>query len=238
MFHPKALPYSYTYHFKDSFNEINLEINKNEMLNMVRFYPRGSSKKGIVVYFHGNMENVNHYAADVQHFIRNGYEVLMPDYPGFGKSTGALTEKNLYSTAELAYKFARSKYHPDSLIIYGRSLGTGIASYLASRIDCKRLMLETPYSSIPSLFSTYLPVYPLKAMSHFKLPTEEYLTEVSAPVTIFHGTKDNLIPYTNAIRLKQSLKTADQFITIENGGHNNLSSFPQFNHILDSLLQL
>lgn len=238
LFHPKALAYSYTFKFKDSFQERNIEINKDVTLNMIQFYPSAISRKGMVLYFHGNMENINHYASAAENFLKNGYEVLMPDYPTFGKSTGSLTEKNLYSIANIAYKFACAKYHTDSIIIYGRSIGTGIAAQLASRVNCKRLILETPYTSISDLFSRYLPIYPMNALSHYKLNTSEYLRDVTAPICIFHGTDDHVIPYSNSVELKNSLKPIDQFITIEKGTHNNLGSFPQFHIILDSLLRL
>jgi hypothetical protein len=74
-------------------------------------------------------------------------------------------------------------------------------------------------------------------MVHYKLPTYQYLQNVIAPVTILHGTDDHIIPYRNANRLRPLLKPNDQFITIEGGGHNDLSTFPLFQQKLDSLLR-
>ena len=235
LFHPTSLPFGYKYAFSDSFKEINIDINKNDVLNLVEFYPRDSIKKGMVLYLHGNRENINHYAAFASNFTRHGFEVLMPDYPGFGKTTGELTEKKLYELAELSYKLAHSKYSADSIIIYGKSLGTGLAAQLASRVDCKRLILETPYFSIPDLFSVYAPIYPTRTMAHFKIPTYEYLAKVNAPVTIFHGTNDGVISYSHASKLKNVLKKGDEFVTIEKGTHNNLNEFAEFHRSLDSL---
>lgn len=235
LFHPRALPYNYMYSFKDSFKEVNIQMNKNDMLNMVQFFPV-SITRGVVLYFHGNMENINHYAEYASNFTRMGYQVWMPDYPGFGKSNGDLTEEKLYQVAAETYKLARSKYAGDSIIIYGKSLGTGIAAQLASRVQCRRLILESPYYSIPDLFSAYAPIYPTKSMAHFKIPTIDYLSEITAPITIFHGTDDGVIPYSRSLKLKQVLKKDDQFIPIDLGNHNDLNSFGLFHHILDSLL--
>jgi uncharacterized protein len=88
------------------------------------------------------------------------------------------------------------------------------------------------------LFSHYAPIYPTDRMSHFKFPVAEYLKEVKVPVTIFHGTADNIIAYSSAEKLKKNLKPGDEFITIENGGHNNLNNFPLYHSKLDSLLNL
>ena len=136
------------------------------------------------------------------------------------------------------YQLARIKYKPEQIIIYGKSLGTGIAAELASIRDCKRLILETPYKNIPSIFQQYLWMYPVNRMIRFKIPTNEFLTKVVAPVTIFHGTDDRMIPYKNALQLKETLKGIDEFITIKSGEHNDLNAFPLFRNKLDSLLNL
>jgi len=237
LLHPVSLPQDYTYTFSVPFKEINIAINKNENFNIVQFLPKDSVRKGVVLYFHGNRINIYHYAKFADNFTKFGYEVWMPDYPGFGKTTGELTEKKLYDEALLAYKLANTKFKADSIIIYGRSFGTGIASHLATAVDCRRLILETPYYSIPALFGYYAPIYLTSLMSKFKLPVNEYLKEVTVPVTIFHGTDDEIIPYSTTEKLKSVLKPTDEFITIEKGKHNNLNEFKLFHQKLDSLLR-
>ena len=162
----------------------------------------------------------------------------MEDYPGFGKSVGERTEKKLYEEAVQVQKMALGKYSKDSIILYGKSFGTGIAAYVASVTDCKRLILETPYYSVPALFSCYAPIYPTTAMSTYKIPVNEYLQEVKYPITIFHGTDDGVIPYRCAAKLKAVLKPTDEFVTIEKGTHHNLNDFKLFHQKLDSLLLL
>ncbi|MDB5199791.1 MAG: alpha/beta fold hydrolase [Chitinophagaceae bacterium] len=237
LLHPQPLAADYVYHFNVPFTEVNIPINKNENFNIIQFFPKDSVRKGVVLYFHGNMTNINHYAAAADNFTKFGYEVWMPDYPGFGKTTGELTEKKLYDEARLVYKLAATKFKTDSIIIYGRSFGSGIASELATMVDCRRLILETPYYSIPALFSYYAPVYPTSFMSKFKLPVNDYLKEVKVPVTILHGTDDEIIPYSITKKLRESLKPTDEFVTIQKGKHNNLNDFPLFHQKLDSLLR-
>jgi len=171
------------------------------------------------------------------------YDELSPygtwiDYPGYGKSTGKFDEQTLYAWAKLLYKLARSRYPADSIIVYGKSLGTGIAAQLASTNNCKRLILETPYYSLTSMAKRYFFMYPVDWMIHYKIPTWQYLQKVEVPITIFHGTNDGLIPYRNCERLKKLLKKEDEFISIENGSHNDLYTFPQTVSKLDSLLEL
>jgi uncharacterized protein len=246
LFHPVPVAPTAKYDFGQPFREVNLNYNKETNLNIIQFEaarPRTSliagspdSAKGVVLYFHGNRRNVSWYARNAAEFTAKGYEVWIMDYPGFGKSTGPLSEQQLYDYALLLYKLARARYRPDQITIYGKSLGTGIAAQLASVRDCRRLILECPYFSMLSLVRHYLPVYPVSTMLHFHFPTNEFLPSVTAPVTIFQGTNDGLIPLSNAERLKPLLKPGDQFVPIEGGSHNDLSDFPQFHQTLDSLL--
>lgn len=213
-------------------------MTQTDTLNLIQFFPSQSIAKGVVIYFHGNTGNVTRFAKYATNFTKNGYQVWMPDYPGYGKTTGKLTEENIYAQAKEVYKLAHSKFAADSIFVYGKSLGSGVASYVAAKENCAALILETPFYSIPDLFSHYAPIYPTSRMSHFKFTVGEYLKDVKEPVIIFHGTNDNTIPYSSAAKLKRVLKPGDEFITIENGTHNNLNDFPLFHQKLDSLLSL
>jgi alpha-beta hydrolase superfamily lysophospholipase len=238
LFHPVQLKRAHRYEFREAHEDISIPVNKEDTLNLVRFFGKDSTHRGAVLYFHGNKKNISWYARFAPYFTRHGYEVIMIDYPGFGKSTGQFTEKRLYEWAEHVYKFARSYYPADSIIIYGKSMGTGIAAYLASRVVSKRVILETPYYDMPSVIQYYLPVYPVGKLLHYKLPNYQYLQFIRQPVSIIHGTDDGVIRYRNARRLQRFLKSSDEFITIEDGSHNDLYSYPLTVRKLDSLLRL
>jgi pimeloyl-ACP methyl ester carboxylesterase len=232
LFHPKPLPAGYKFSFEQPFEEINISLKKSN-LNIVKFPTK--NRKGIVLFYHGNMENVEHYKKYPPLFLRNRYEVWIIDYPGFGKTTGRPTEKIMEKQALLMYDIASKKIKSDSIIIYGKSLGTGVASYAAANRPCKQLILETPYYSIPSLAKHYFPVYPARALIKYSFPVHDYLQKVQAPITIFHGTKDEAVPYKHSEWLKEENKNLE-LITIENGRHNNLSDFGLFRKKIDSLL--
>lgn len=238
LFHPVQLPRNYKYQFADSFIEKEIVFNNTDTLSMVQFFPKDSLPKGVVLYFHGNKENIGRYAKFVNVFLKHGYEVWMEDYPGYGKSTGERTEKKLYEQAMQVFKMAAAKYSSDSIVLYGKSLGTGIASYVAAQTNSRQLILETPYYSIPDLFGCYAPIYPTQRMSIYKIPTNEYLQQVKYPITIFHGTDDWVVPYRCAKKLQPVLKATDAFITIEDGTHHNLYEFDVYQKKMDSLLNL
>ena len=237
LFHPEKLQADYQYKFKGRFEEVNIPFNETDTMNIVKFLPDSVPVKGVVIYYHGNKKNISHYATFAEPFLKKGYEVWMEDYPGFGKSTGMITEKKLYEQAMQVKKLADAKFQSDSIIIYGKSLGTGIAANVASRTKAKMLILETPYYSIPSLFSSYAFMYPNEQMSNYKLPTNLFLPDVVYPVIIFHGTSDGVIPYRNAIKLLSVLKHTGKFITIEGAAHNNVNTNPRYFTVIDSLLR-
>jgi alpha-beta hydrolase superfamily lysophospholipase len=236
IFNPLPVPADSSYHFNEPYREAWVDLDKNTRINLVQFTVPDSLRKGIVLYFHGNKGNVRRYRRFAVNFTKHGYEVWMPDYPGFGKSTGTITEPALYEMALQVYKLARQQYQPSQIIIYGKSLGTGMATQLAAVRDCRQLILETPYYSMRSLIGMYLWMYPLDNLLHYQFRSDLYIPKVTAPITIFHGTSDWIIPYRNASRLKSLLKQTDRFITIPGGEHRNLNGFPKMQQELDRLL--
>ncbi len=237
LFHPQAVDRNQPYTFEQPFEETEIAFSSIDTLNMIRFFPDTNViRRGLVIYFHGNQQNVTRYARFAKNFTRNGYEVWMPDYPGFGKSTGELTEKKMYRLAEQLHKLSLQRFSPDSIVVYGKSLGTGTAAYLASVKPVKALLLETPYCSIPDLLSHFAPVYPCRMLSKYSFPVQDFLSETDCPVLLFHGTSDGVVPYGQSLRLLRVLKPYDRLVTIEGGSHNDLSGYPAYQRALDSVL--
>lgn len=236
LLHPVPLQADDNYTLTQQHKELQLPVDDHTSFHFIQFSEADSGSKGVILYFHGNRENINRYARFAPMFTSEGYEVWMADYPGFGKARGRATEELMYEEAKQLYLLARKKYRPDQIIVYGKSIGTGVAAYLASIRDCRDLVLETPYHSIASLLRPILGIYPLQKLLHFQFPTYQYLPLVKAPITILHGTDDGVIRYKNAQQLLPLLKPADQFITIDGGAHNNLADYPLFKKTIKEVL--
>lgn len=237
LFHPVKLPANHQFSFTENFKELTIAFNNTDSMNLVQFFPEDSVRRGIVLYFHGNKENIERYAKFASNFTKHGYEVWMEDYPGYGKSTGEITENKLYDQALALGKIALKNHSAGSIIVYGKSFGTGIAAYAATTFKPKQLILETPYYSIPDLFSSFAVIYPAKTMSRYQIPTYKFLEDVQCPVAIFQGTSDRLTHYSRAEKLKKYFKTGDKFITIKGGTHHNLADFNEYHAALDSILE-
>ena len=237
LFRGVAVASDFDYGFSIPSQEMMIRHHPGADLHITKFpVSSGIARKGVVIYLHGNRRNVSWYADRVPFFTARGYEVWMPDYPGFGKSTGPLEESLLYEYAKQTYLMARAASAPDSIWVYGRSMGTGVAAWLVSKVVVKGLVLETPYRSIPSLVSTWMPIWPTQRLSKFLLPVEEYLSGVAVPVTILHGTKDRVIPISHAEGLQSVLKPGDRFVPIAGAGHNDLPSYDLYTRVMYSLL--
>ena len=159
------------------------------------------------------------------------------DYRGYGKSRGKRSLKTLLSDALLWYKQAIQYFPENQITVYGRSLGTGPASYVAGRTKPLRLILETPYHDIQSLVQRYYPIFPIGLALRFKFKNHEDLKGVDCPVYIFHGTEDETVPYSHAYRLYQGIERGKaSMIAIPGGEHKNLVDFELFREALEKVL--
>lgn len=236
IFHPAKLAADYKYQLPVKYDEIYIPINKTDTVHILKLIPDGKAT-GAVLYFHGNSGNNSlYYNNTVKLFLKNNLEVWIPDYPGFGKTTGNISEDKIKEQAIQVERLASSAFAPHKVIFYGQSLGTGVASYLASETACRFLILETPYADIPSLFDRYAFMYPTKSIVQYKFPTIDYLKNITEPIIIFHGTNDKTIPLKEALKLKSVLKPMDKFYILEGSDHNNINQSPQFLNAVDSLL--
>ncbi|WP_431211852.1 alpha/beta hydrolase [Puia sp. P3] len=183
IFHPTTVDRKAKWNIAGPFRELNIPYDATTNINVLQL-EADSPARGVVLYFHDSRGNNGDYVGVAPEFTAKGYQLWLIDYPGYGKSTGTLSEKRLYEQALIFYKLARSRWQPGQIVIYGQGLGTGIAAQLAAVRDCRRLILESPYSSMTSVMRRYFFLYPVKQMLHYHLPTNEYLKEVTAPVTV------------------------------------------------------
>ncbi|WP_026210080.1 alpha/beta hydrolase [Flexithrix dorotheae] len=232
IFLPEKLAPDFKYTFNFPFEELHLESNEGAVINVL--HAKTNQPKGVILYFHGNAGSLERWGELIEDFLPFGYDVFMPDYRTYGKSTGKLTEENLHLDAKMCYEYLSQKY--DNIIIYGRSLGSGLACKLASEVKSKLVVLETPYYNIHDVAQYYTPFLPSKLLLKFRFRNDIYLEKISVPVYIFHGTSDKIIPYTSAVKLSHKLRENGEFVTIPGGKHNNLAEFEQFNRKLQEIL--
>ena len=234
IFRPQKLPSDFKFTCHAPLKEINLRSEDGENLNAV-FISQDPGKE-IILYFHGNMHHLQQYLPYTIKFTELGYSILMPDYRGFGKSTGELTEKKFYEDALLMYDWLKKSFPDQRIIVYGRSLGTGAGAYVAAHRDCTQLILEAPYYNMYDVSRSYGLMLPTGKYLPFGLRTDLLLKEVKCPITIIHGMADTIVPLSSSKKLKWLLKKGDQFFEIQKGTHNNMEQLPDYHQAMENVI--
>ncbi len=178
-----------------------------------------------ILFFHGNAQTVYEWS-----FIREDFEsiqagLLLIDYPGYGKSTGSPSEASLYSAGLAAWEWLESKgVLSKDIILFGKSLGGGVAVETALKKSPGGLILESTFRSIPSVAKILLPMIPADAL--FKKERYDSIAkigEISCPVLVIHGSRDGLIPVEEGEALYQAANPPKEIYIVPSADHNNVS---------------
>ena len=235
IFMDELLPQEHQFDFSTPFEEVRLTAADGASLHGLHF--THSSPKGLILYYHGNAQSLRRWGKVVQYHHSLGYDVLVMDYRGFGKSTGKRSQEALLNDALLWYEHVAKSYAEDQITVYGRSLGTGLATYVAGKKEPLRLMLETPYHDFKSLAQRYYPVFPVGVALRFNFKSFEYVKEVNCPIYIYHGTEDEVVPYSHGYKLYQQIEPGQaELVTIPGGEHKNLVEFEEFREAVEKVL--
>ncbi len=234
-FRPEILPSNFNYDYPYDFEEKTFDMEDGGSVNSIHF--KVPNSRGVIYYFKGNSRSIKGWGKFAKDFIGNGYDFFMMDYRGFGKSRGKRTEQKLYDDSQTIYKYLQKDYQEDQIIIYGRSLGSGIATRIASWNNPKMLILDSPYFSFYRNIKRWGFWLPLKLLLRYPIRTDQFIKKVSCPSFILHGNKDFLIPIDHSEDLVQ-LNAKAELITIDGAGHNNLPDFEVYHQTIYRLLDI
>jgi pimeloyl-ACP methyl ester carboxylesterase len=235
IFLPEKLDSDFQYNFSTSFEEHFVTMEDGAEINALHF--KKDSSKGLILYFHGNAGNLHRWGDVVTPYVDMGYDVLIMDYRGYGKSTGKRSYNALLSDADRMYEFALNYVDEEQLIVFGRSIGSSFASHVAGKFNPSKLILETPFLSLGDIANRVAPIYPPSYFLRYNFKNHKSLENATCPIYIFHGTDDNIIPLESGENLFQTLDPDKaQLFVIDGGGHNNLSQFEAFNSQMKKIL--
>jgi len=234
IFFPEKLPENFVFGFANRFEEVFLDTKHGEKIHGLHF--RVNKPKGIILYFHGNAGSLRSWGGIAENFIPLGYELFIVDYRGYGKSTGSISEKSLLQDGELVYTYLKNKLPEEKIIVYGRSIGTGIAVHLAKIFSPGKLILESPYTNLPDLAKYHYPIIP-RFFVRYALSCDQWISEVKCPIYIFHGTYDSIVPFDFGKSLARIKPENTTFIPVEGGDHNDLDMFEEYHTKLSAILK-
>ncbi len=220
------------------FNEYTLEGVHEGKLHVLHI--KSVHRRGCILYFHGNTGSMQRWGAIAEELTSFGFDIILPDYRGYGKSSGLRTEETLYSDALTCYHKARELFESSEICIYGRSLGTGVAAWLSANAQSSGLILETPYFNFLEAAAHHSKIIPVKMFLRFSFRSDLHLPHSKAPILIAHGTKDSIVPYSSGLKLYKSVKEKRDItmLTIPGGKHGNLNGFPIFRDTLNRFFDL
>jgi uncharacterized protein len=234
IFRPEKLPLDFAYKYDIPFKELFFDIEPGVRINGLHFYR--PQPVGLILYFHGNTRSIKGWAKYARDFYRYNYDVVLVDYRGFGKSTGKRSEKEMLNDMQVVYEKLSQQYGQDHLIVYGRSLGSGFATKIASDNSPRYLILDSPFYNFGDAVDRFLPFLPVRYLLRYQLRTDKWILHVRCHTYIIHGTKDWLIPIANSEKLQLLNPQKITLIRIRGGGHNNLPSFPEYHNFIRDIL--
>ena len=235
LFRPEKLPEDFQFYYEhQEFEEYNIETRDGANINGLRF--KTSNPKGVVFYLKGNSRSIKGWGKFAVDFTRHGYDVIMVDYRGFGKSTGRRSQKAIKRDMQMIYNKIKENVAEKYIILYGRSLGSGFAAKLASMNNPRMLILDAPYYSLSKVAKKFIPFMPLSLLIKFPMPTYKWMRYVQCPIHIIHGTDDALIPYKTSVKLSKIKPGLTTLHTVIGGGHKDLNNFEAYHQMLSEIV--
>jgi len=179
----------------------------------------------LVIYFHGNAETIANRVDRHRALIATGAGLLAVSYRGYMGSTGRPTEAGLLRDADAAYAFAAARAPAERIVLWGHSLGSGVAVALAARRPVGKLVLEAPFSSTADVAQRMFPLVPVRRLMHDQFRSDQRIGAVKASILILHGARDLIVPIGLGERLYRLAGEPKRFARYPQGGHDDLDAY-------------
>ena len=208
----------------------NIEVVKivtTDNIGLLAWFSKPKLDQPTLLYFHGNSFDIGERSHRIEKYIKNGWGVLLVAYRGYSGNKGLPTEKNLYNDADSSVKWLNEKklIYKKNIILYGESLGTGVALEIASRHIFKSLVLEAPFTSIYDIAIKRYKIYPFRYLILDKFDNISKINKISYPILIISGKRDEIIPHIHSVKLLLKANDPKDFLFIDEAMHNNLYDF-------------
>jgi fermentation-respiration switch protein FrsA (DUF1100 family) len=179
----------------------------------------------VVIYFSGNGDFLAGLVSRFRDITSDGTGLVALSYRGYAGSSGQPSEQGLLRDAAAAYRFTTARYAGERIVVWGFSLGSGVAVALAAEQPVGKLILEAPYTSIADVAASAFPMLPVRWLVRDQFHSDERIARVTAPLLIMHGARDPTIPLRFGERLFALAHEPKQFVRFPEGGHNDLGDF-------------
>ena len=201
---------------------------------VIAWYGKAQPGQPTILYFHGNGGSLITRQERIRKYLDRGRGILMMTYRGYGGSTGTPSEKANVADARLAYDLLRKDgIAPADIIIYGESLGSGVAVQVAAVRDCAGLVLDAPYTSVVDVGSLAYPFLPVDLLLTDRYETMRYIGGVRVPLLVIHGERDTVIPVEMGRAVHAAANEPKTLVTFRQAGHSDHHQHGSFEAVND-----
>ena len=180
--------------------------------------------KPVILYFHGNGGALHYRVERFKRLIADGVGLVALEYRGFGGNAGTPSEHGLIADAETAYAFAAARYPAKQIVVWGESLGSGVAVAIAAEKPVGRVILEAPFTSTAAVASIRYWYLPVRLLMKDQFRSDERIGKVTAPLLILHGFQDRTVPYAMGEQLFDLANQPKHIVKFLDGGHEDLDA--------------
>jgi len=202
--------------------EVMLDTADGERVIVWHVPPRGD--KPVVLYFHGNGASLRWRVERFRELTADGMGLVALSYRGYGGSSGSPSEAGFIADANAAYAFAVARYPAQRIVVWGESLGTGVAVALAAEQPVGHVVLESPFTSAADVGAERYWFAPVRLLMKDQFRSDLRIGKVTAPVLVLHGDRDHVVPFVFGERLYAMINAPKQFVRFPGLGHNDLGS--------------
>ena len=200
-------------------NENEIIFIKTDKYNLKSWYFNSKQNSYTIIFFHGNAGDLELRAYKANAFRELGFNYLIFSYRGFNSNPGKPNEKNIYLDAQNAMDWLKNNIPDSKIIVYGESLGTGVAVEIAKNNNISGLILESPFTSLIDMGKIQFPFLPVKIILKDKFDNQSKIAEVECPILFMHGQDDKVVPFYMSQNLIKRSKTKTNFYSPANDGH-------------------
>lgn len=199
-----------------------IQLTTEDHLNLIAWYAPAKTGKPTLLEMHGNAENLHDRLKLAQPYLNAGWGVMLAGYRGFSNNPGRITEQGLYLDADAAWNYLSQQHiNGNCIVLYGKSLGTGVAVQTALSHPAAALILQSPYTSVPAIAQFHFPFLPMLWIIKGHYDSIDKIKNVHMPILILHGEQDKLIPIKYGESLFLAANSPKQFIAFSGVGHED-----------------